>query len=386
MTHESKTTIMPTEPYRWLFPAAALYSIAAVGVKAATHLGLWARMPSLTHWHGHEMVFGYALAVVGGFLVARARPVAVAVLLAAWLGGRVAALVGMPSMELQAMALAAFPVALFIMAGMPFVRAARKGSNRVFAAILGLFVVAECLFLAGEAGWLAAGTERGLLGALGLLMLLLFAMGGRLTAAATSGAHQKLGVRPEGFALPGAERAGLAALSAMAAADTLGLDAPAAVAAALGGMVILYRLWRWQVWRVAAQREVALLHAGFLGLGIGLTAKGALQGAGTSALEAYHLPAIAGLGILTVAVMSRVIRQRLRRPVVLPSAVLVAAWLLAAAAVLRAGASVPDLHANVVLAAAILWTAAIVSFLVFAVGELGRTKPPPRSTPSRGGG
>jgi hypothetical protein len=44
------------------------------------------------YWHGHEMVFGYAFAVVSGYLLTRVGRIAVGLLFASWLAARLAAL------------------------------------------------------------------------------------------------------------------------------------------------------------------------------------------------------------------------------------------------------------------------------------------------------
>ena len=102
----------PFPAFTLFFPAAALLAAAAVGVQVADYAGVSApsviaRMP---YWHGHEMVFGYVLAVVGGYLFTRvSRREAFSVLLA-WVCGRLVYLVpGIPQVVIATVAMV-FPV------------------------------------------------------------------------------------------------------------------------------------------------------------------------------------------------------------------------------------------------------------------------------------
>jgi uncharacterized protein involved in response to NO len=62
--------------FRPFFLSAALYSVVVIGVWTGIYVGGWnihpGNMPSIT-WHAHEMVFGYSMAVVSGFLLTAVR-------------------------------------------------------------------------------------------------------------------------------------------------------------------------------------------------------------------------------------------------------------------------------------------------------------------------
>jgi uncharacterized protein involved in response to NO len=162
---------------------------------AALLVPLWAALdrphPELAPWHGHEMLFGYAPAVLAGFLLARLSRRFLAILVAAWLAARLAPPLGWPL--LGGIASLAFVTVVSGTAAWPFLRAARKGRNRAFAAILLGIAVAELAYQAGAAGVLAGGEARGLLLMQDLLTLLLLQMGGRIIPAATAGALARRG-------------------------------------------------------------------------------------------------------------------------------------------------------------------------------------------------
>ncbi|HSJ47752.1 MAG TPA: NnrS family protein, partial [Gammaproteobacteria bacterium] len=80
------------------FPLASLYALLVV----PAWLSLSVHWPGLltASWHGHEMLFGFALAVVAGFLVTRPSRAMVLVLLAGWLASRAAPFVSIDSLAL----------------------------------------------------------------------------------------------------------------------------------------------------------------------------------------------------------------------------------------------------------------------------------------------
>ena len=343
-----------------LFPAAALWAIAMVTAKAGAAAGWWqppGHWPAT--WHGHELIFGFALAVVGGYLVTRPGLPGVLAVLAAWAAGRATLLAPGLSPALAAAGALAYPLALFIAAGLPLARAAKKPRNRVFAPLLGALVAAEGLYQLGAAGLVAGATGAGLLLAADLLLLLLFVMGGRFLASVTSGLHQARGRWLVRLSQPRLERAGVLLLAAMAVLDPLAALAPLPAAlpggAGLAAAVVLaLRLAGWQGWRLLDDTGAAALQAGYLWLGLGLGLKGVLQLAGGGDLVAgLHLALIGGLGTLTLTVMTRVVRSRRRLAPPLPAIGAVAAGLVGVAAAARLAAwADPQRVAWLVLAAA----------------------------------
>jgi uncharacterized protein involved in response to NO len=91
--------------FRPFFLLAAIFAALAVPLWLAAYMGALALPSPLPAplWHGHEMLFGYAVAVLAGFLLTATpswsgrRPVrggGLAVLALIWLAGRVASSAG----------------------------------------------------------------------------------------------------------------------------------------------------------------------------------------------------------------------------------------------------------------------------------------------------
>lgn len=341
-----------TSAHRLMYPAAALYAASAVPLWLAQLGGLlplgWS--PAV---HAHEMTLGYALAVVGGFLMTRLSRPMVAVAVLSWLAGRLALLAGLPA----ALALPlcfAYPVLLFVVAGLPFLRTSRSGHNAVFGPLIGAFLVAEALFWAGELGLLSnSGQPVGLL----LIATLLLTMGGRVIPAATAGALRRQGITLAHRVQPRLEAMGIAgaALCLLSAATGLLPQPLGAAGAAMAGASALLRLARWKSLRLLRQPEIASLHLGYLCLGAGwlLTAGGALSDLPPAA--GWHLLGVGALGILASAMMIRTTLQREAEPERFPPAATIAVALMATAAALRLAAGCwPSM--TLLTAAAVFWT------------------------------
>lgn len=96
--------------YRLLFPLAALNALVA----APLWLGFRVRHPAVidSTLHGHEMLFGFALAVIAGFLSTRPMRGMAWILAGTWLAGRIVAATGSnPTAFILGIM---FPVMLFI--------------------------------------------------------------------------------------------------------------------------------------------------------------------------------------------------------------------------------------------------------------------------------
>ncbi len=366
------------QAFQLFFPGATLLAGLAVPLWVLQYLGIMAPWSEgAANWHGHEMVFGYALAVVAGYLITKGSIVIVLGAFCTWLAARVVFMVLPLPAPVEAGVALAFPAVLFVLGGFQFLRAARSLRNAVFGLLLAAFLGAEALYQLGTFNLLPAGRDRGIILAIDLVVLLLFTMGGRVIAAATSGAIQRKGAHLKGVAQPRLERTGVVALAVMSLLDVLQWGEPApAILAFVVAFIMILRLLRWRVWRVVDILDVSTLHLGYAWLAVGLLVRAGAQGLGVmSVLESTHVLTVGGLGTLSLAVMARVVLQRLRRPIMLPPVVLVAIGLVCAATVLRLIAFLPDLRASTIQAAALAWTGAFLAFGFFLLRLFRKQSP-----------
>jgi uncharacterized protein involved in response to NO len=287
--------------HRVFFPLAMALAAVVVPAWAA----LYRDRPDLAPWHAHEMLFGYGFAVVAGFLLARLRWQTLAALIAAWLAARAGLALGNPAVG--AIGALGFVLAVAGIAAQRFLRAARKGRNRVFAVILLAMAAAETLFQAGTLGLLGDGEQRGILLMLDLLTLIMLQMGGRVIPAATAGALQRRGIELKNRVQPRLEAAIAVAMLAMMLADQIpGLARVGGIAAACAAALAAVRMARWRGWLARGDPALTGLHVAYAWLVCGLALKaGAALGAEIPAMAGVHALGIGGLGTMTTVMMLR---------------------------------------------------------------------------------
>lgn len=370
--------------WRAFFLAAGLYSVFAMlvwivwlGVHAFG--GIVDSMPfaPAPHlWHGHEMIFGFATAAIGGFFLtavpnwtgAKAAPTRfIAIVTGLWLAGRIAVWFSgsLPAAIVAVIDLAFLPVLAAKILGQLLKRP--KPQNMMFLALLTLLWLSNLLVhldWTGLASTEAQGLRAGLLSVIALIAVL----GGRVTPAFTRNAL--LRADPQA-ALPVSrqplEVAGIALPILTATAVLLG--APDAVAGTLATGAGLVAGARLAGWRTAATLEdpiVWALHAGYGMLALGLVAWGlALLGWG-SEVAALHILGIGAIGGMTLAVMSRASIGHSGRALVAPFPVALAYGLMPVAVALRWVASTwPGTFYYIgTLGAGALWAFAFTLYLV----------------------
>ncbi|MEO8717531.1 MAG: NnrS family protein [Burkholderiales bacterium] len=319
------------------YPAAALYAALALPASVIAMTGGAGAVPALANpaAHAHEMLLGYALAVVAGNQLGVARGRFIVALLLLWTAARASFLLA-PASLLAGVLNAAFAGALAFRVVPRLFGSAKKLRNQALPAVL----AALC---AAAAAWQFAryasdpGVPRALiLATVMLFALLMLFMGGRILAAAVAGQLQRQGERLDARVQPRLEAALLIA-GAIAAGALLapGLQAVAATAAAMAGTVAALRLARWRLWAVRGRPDLLCLAAGYGWLAAGLLALSVSIAVGRFENAALHLITIGALGTLTFNVMVMSWRLKARRALAGHSAVVLGTGLLAAATVLR---------------------------------------------------
>ncbi len=344
--------------HRWFFPAALALALAAIPLWTAAYAGWSAWPPLASSWHGHEMLFGYAQAVVAGFLLARLGRSELALLLCAWVAARVVAVVPDPGLLLAA-AGSLFPLLLAVRAGTLFLPTAKKGSNRLFAPIFMGFLLAEVIYRGGQLGLLPEGERHGLMLAVDLVTLLLVLMGGRIIPAATAGALHRRGQQLRSRVQASLERATLASLMIVIVSDLLSLWGVAAAGALGAGVLTALRLARWRTVAIRDQPALWTLHLGYAWLALGLLAKGIGSLIDRELLiDLQHALTIGGLGTLSLVMILRTSAARRVPAVAAPRALGMIAILITLATLARLAAPFLDGPAGVwaFLAAAALWS------------------------------
>jgi uncharacterized protein involved in response to NO len=345
--------------HRPFFLAASLYAALAVPLWVAEWAG-WlpgCRGCDPVARHAHEMLLGFAAAVLGGYLFTKVTMTRLCLALAAWAAARIAVWAGIGGIAGLILSLA-YPVLLFAFGGWPFLKAAKLGHNMVFAPAIAAFAIAEALFQAGRMGWLEGGERRGAMTAFCLVALMILVMGGRVIPAGMAGLVRKEEAR-ELFDRnrPWAEWLCVMGMGAEALSQALAL--PTFGAMALAGAAGLWRQGRWRPLLSLSDPSLGPLQVGHALLALGLIAAAASDWLGIGpATDALHLATMGGMGVVTSAMMLRIDAIKERRVGQWPRAAIACAALLVAGAALRAMASLrPDM---LIPASMALWSTAFV--------------------------
>lgn len=304
----------------WFFPVAALYAAFILPISVFALLGLIPAPPGLStpSGHAHEMLFGFALAVVAGYLLGPQPLRLILSLLGCWALARLSFLL-CPGSWLALASAATFAGAVAWKVLPRFFGAAKKWRNQSVAPLLAGLAMLSAMAGSG----LGVAVERLLLvEALLLFATLMAFMGGRIIAPAMAGYAQSEGRRLDARVQPGLEGAVLILLGLAFVLNPLPWPLLRQLAAALvisAGVLSAIRLLRWQPWRCArADLLILLLGYAWLAFGLLLLGLGLLLPA-LSLSATLHALSVGALGSLTFAVMARTrLLYRFRDPAARP--------------------------------------------------------------------
>lgn len=375
-------------------PGAALWNLGfrpfylCAGAFAAISIALWTceyagvlpfRYVGVPLRHGHEMLFGYALAVVTGFLFTAVRnwtgaPTPSGRLLAAyvalWLAGRILVLTPFTAAAAIANALFVFAVALGI--GVPLARAANRRNYFFIALLAGL----ACATVAVHLALLQVITLPPMLGmqaALDILLFLMAVMGGRVIPMFTNNGVAGAGA----VRLPWVERSALGLVLALIAADLMQAG-PAATATCAGAAAVVHalRLALWRPWRTGANPLVWILHAGYGWIVVHLALRAAASFDLVAASIAIHALTVGAIGSLSIGMMVRTARGHTGRPLAADRCERACFALIQAAAVARVfgAAWLPQAYLAVIGVSAACWCSAFTLYAVHHWPVLARPR------------
>jgi uncharacterized protein involved in response to NO len=311
------TPVFLAQGFRPFFLAAGIWAAAALGLwiaMLATGAALPSRFAPLA-WHIHEMLFGFALAAIAGFLLTAipnwtrrlpVRGLPLAALASAWALGRCACLVSalLPAWlaiaaDLAFPALLAGLIAIEIIAG-------HNWRNLAVVAPVGLLGIAD-LLMHLEAAGLAVPAGLGWRLGLAMVTVLISVVGGRIIRSFTRNWLAKRSAEHLPAAKGWLDRTALGALHTGLIGWVLSPDAPPiGVLLLLGAALNLRRLSRWLGVSTRAEPLLLILHIGYLWLIFGVALLGASAlGIGLPQSGAVHALSAGAIGTMTLGVMTR---------------------------------------------------------------------------------
>lgn len=367
----SRANLLFSAGFRPFFLAAGLHAVCAVPLWL---LGL-AGLPSPVDLalHQHEMIFGYAGAVVAGFVLTAIPnwtgrppigPAPLAALLVAWCAGRMALWPAAGAVWAGPLGDAVFLWGLAAYAWREILRAGNRRGLPV-CVLLGALATADLAFHLGAAQDWPPGAASG--SGLAALALLIGLVGGRIVPTFTGNWLTRQG-RDAGVApFPFGEWQILALTAAAFAAWLLGSDARLA-GGALAAVALLHarRLAGWRGWDARAEPLVLVLHLGYgwLVLGLALLSAATLAPDLVPGSTAVHALGAGAVGTMTLGVMTRATLGHTGRALRAdPPTTLIYALVTCGAAARVTVPWLPLDHANALRLAGGLWTAAFGLFV-----------------------
>jgi uncharacterized protein involved in response to NO len=350
--------------FRPFFLLASVFSALSVLVWVAQLSG-WLPHAYLRGplWHGHEMLFGYTLAVVAGFLLTAVRNwtgqptpegAPLMALATLWVAGRM--LVLTPYAGAAALVNAAFPLALAVAIGIPLVRS-RNTRNYFFLGLLGLMAALVAALHLALLGFTALPPRPSLALGLDVMLFIMAVMGGRVIPMFTNNGVPGAGATRHALL----EKLALGSVLALFIADLLQLRALFIVAIALvAAFAHGTRLALWHSWRTLGAPLVWILHAAYAWIVVHLALR-ALSAAGWPGESfAIHALTVGAIGGLTIGMMTRVARGHTGRPLAADRVECAMFALVQVAAAVRVfgGMVLPGLHMASVQLSGLLWAAA----------------------------
>lgn len=374
--------------FRPFFLGGALWAIAAMGLWIAAITGriTIAETYGAANWHAHEMLFGFASAVLAGFLLTAVPnwtgrlPVSgwpLAGLFALWCAGRIALLAS----DAIGVAVAATIDALFLPVLLAIctreVVAGRKWKDLKVLAGLAALSLANALY---HVAAIHGGHDpMAIRLAVAAYVVLVMIVGGRIIPSFTRNWLNKFG-RTD-FPVPYNTYDMVAILAGTGA---LGLWAvlPEHRATAAAGLVaaVLHciRLHRWRGWTVARDRILVILHIAYVFIPLGLLALSLSASGYLEERSVLHLLSVGAIACMMLAVMTRASLGHTGRALVASKITVAAYTTLILCALVRPLAEIlPDLSPILYAASGLLWIAAFGLYCLEYAPMLARKRRAP---------
>lgn len=331
-------------------------------------------------WHGHEMLYGFTMAIVAGFLLtavanwtggAPVRQIHLLILCFLWLAGRWAMNMTAPYVVTAVLNLAFIP-ALAVSLAIPLIHSRNK-RNFIFLGMLGVLFMGET--------WLFLYQDKS---ALYLALLVIAAMislvGGRIIPSFTVAALRMRGDKSFITDQPRADQAALFSIIFLALSWIfLGQDHIVGVMASFTAAAI--HLWRIRVWhtgKILNNPLLWILHVGYLWLVISFVMMGlSFYAPAIMPVLALHALTAGAIGSMTIGMMVRVALGHTGRELKAGIPGLLAFSLMQAAIVARVVLPIFDMNHYMLWLeiSSGLWAASFIVYLLFYAPVLWKARP-----------
>lgn len=326
---------------------------------------------SSTGWHAHEMLFGYAVAVIAGFLLTAAgnwtgikmiNGWRLALLTIIFILGRIAPFITeLPYWVIAGVDLLFIPLVALLIA-IPVIKV-KQWSNIIFIPLLLAMAVANLTVHLSTLNIIDTSIVIGSRAMLYLIIFLIVVMGGRVIPFFTE--RGVAGVTTKKWTW--VEYLSPVSILLLAIADVILVNNIMTGYAALFALLVhSIRLYGWyanKIWQVPLVWILQVAYAWFI---IGFILKSLALFNSSAAVFSYHAFTVGGIGIMTLGMMARVSLGHTGREMILSSWVVLAFILINVAAVFRVILPVfmHEYYLQLIQVSGWLWTVSFVLYLV----------------------
>jgi len=312
--------------FRPFFLMNGLFAVVIAVLWIVMLHGGWRSGPAnFVLWHAHEMLVGFAMAAMAGFLLTAIpnwtgrQPIQgqpLAWLIFAWLGGRVAmAASGVMPPWIVAPIDLAFPLLLFLFALQEVVAAGNR-RNYPIVAITGVLTLLNLLYHLGAEWRLPNADRTALYLMMHTMLLLVTVIGGRVLPNFTANWLRIRGAERVPVNNATIDRLAILSTLLVGLAASLSPSGPATgLLATLAAILHALRLSAWRGWATREEPLLLMLHVAYAWLPVGyaLTACAAF-GWVFPATAALHALTMGAIGSMILAMMTRVPLGHTGRP------------------------------------------------------------------------
>jgi uncharacterized protein involved in response to NO len=365
--------------FRPFFLGAGLFAIISMALWMASYLSAFkldfAGMPP-NLWHAHEMLFGYTMAVVAGFLLTAIknwtgvevlRGTGLALLFALWLSARILSLSSVP-LTILAIVDCTFLLTLTAVCLRPVLMVKQYKQLGIISKLFLLFLC-NVVFYLGITGVLSDGVQWGLYSALYMIIALILVMMRRVVPMfIINGIDIAKGEKLELKNRLWLDNTSLVLLLCLWISDVFtSYDQLSAITAVALSLLHSVRLAGWYDVRIWKKPLVWVLVVAYASIITGFALKALAIYTGISPFLSIHAFTVGGIGLLTIGMMSRVSLGHTGRNVFDPPAVVFWIFLIMLlAAMVRV--LVPllgmQLYSYWIAIAQLLWVIAFILFVV----------------------
>lgn len=308
-------TAILSKGFRPFFLGAIVFAVVAMADWMAVFLF---RLPvelqgvSMFQWHAHEMIFGYSMAVVAGFLLTAAenwtghktaRGVFLAFLFLTWAAARILMLSGTGLLWYAAATDLLFSLGLLVALARPVLKV-RQARQVPILLIIVLLALANLSFYLGAAGMFTAGARLSVHGGLYLVLGLVLFMGCRVIPFFTQhGVGYEVTLKNERWN----DNATLVVFPLFLLSEVFW---PYHVSGALLAAVLFVlnsrRVMGWHTLGVWQKPLLWGLFTAFIMINLGFLLRSMMPVTAIPPLLPVHAYAVGGIGIISVSMMARV--------------------------------------------------------------------------------